>query len=80
MDPAGISLPIIIHSFNPRNQSNDPSMAAFVNTRFVSWKPAADKKPSLLKDALVVANKIGSYLGNLWVDSLNSKILQINHK
>ena len=41
-------------SFNPRNQSTLPSIAAFVNTLVVSWKLAEDIKLSVNNEVFVI--------------------------
>ncbi|MNH35291.1 hypothetical protein D3C79_959640 [compost metagenome] len=57
--PAGISLPMITFSFNPRSLSTLPLIAASVKTRVVSWKDAADRKESVSRDALVIPSSTG---------------------
>ena len=52
--PAGINLPIITFSFNPRRLSMDPAMLASVSTLVVSKNDAALIKLSVLKEALVI--------------------------
>src|SRR6056297_2188866 len=57
--PSGMRCPIITFSLSPRRASLLPAIAAFVNTRVVSWKDAADMNESMLSDALVIPNKSG---------------------
>ncbi|SIM41559.1 Uncharacterised protein [Mycobacteroides abscessus subsp. abscessus] len=52
--PAGISLPMITFSFRPTSGSDLPSIAAWVSTRVVSWKEAADSHESVAREALVM--------------------------
>ena len=49
-----------IFSFKPLNQSILPSIAAFVRTRVVSWKLAAEIKLGLFKAAFVIPNSKGT--------------------
>ena len=46
-------------SLKPIKKSVLPAQAASVNTLVVSWKEAAEIKDSVLKEALVIPNKIG---------------------
>ena len=47
---AGMSLPIMTFSFSPRRLSTAPLIADSVSTRVVSWKEAAARKLSMLRE------------------------------
>src|SRR5918996_210392 len=57
--PAGMSLPMMMFSFNPSRLSLRPSMAASVSTRVVSWNDAADSHESVASDAFVMPMSSG---------------------
>ena len=49
---------MITFSLRPTSGSILPLVAASVRTRVVSWKEAADKKESVVKEALVIPKMI----------------------
>ena len=55
----GISRPMITFSLSPDSRSTVPLMAASVRTRVVSWKEAAARKLSVLRDARVIPRRSG---------------------
>ena len=60
--PAGMSLPMITFSFSPCRPSVLPSMAAWASTLIVCWKEEAERKESVLKEALVMPSKTSTNL------------------
>ena len=57
--PEGMSLPIMTFSFKPISLSSWPSRAALIRTLDVSWKEAAERKLSVVKETLEIPSKTG---------------------
>jgi hypothetical protein len=59
-----VNLPTTTFSFSPLKKSFLPFTAASVRTRVVSWNEAADINDSVTRDAFVIPNNIGLYVGS----------------
>ena len=72
-----MSLPIITFSLSPRRLSVLPFIAASVRTLVVSWKDAAERNDSVLRDALVIPRRTTEPLGRVSHSSPASILLII---